>query len=190
MKNLLNYIFLIPVTLILIYCNTTTKNKTTSNEIKKTLGNPVYYKNESLNTHLKLGLNIDDNKEISVEYSPFGKPSGEENILSSSEYQVLPINGIVGGITGNPYYIVELISDGSNEWPLDTSSNRTRAEITAKWGYAAVPEQNCGLGRRVHRLQYAGKQGRVHLVRWAKLREPQRRRRRGGGACRGGRQGY
>lgn len=89
MKNLLNFIFLIPVTLILIYCNTTTKNKTTSNEIKKTLGNPVYYKNESLNTHLKLGLNIDYNKEISVEYSPFGKPSGQENIPSSSEYQEL-----------------------------------------------------------------------------------------------------
>ncbi len=64
-----------------------------------------------------------------------------EVTVSSSEYQVLPINGIVGGITGNPYYIVELISDGSNEWPLDTSSNRPRAEITAKWGYAAVPEQ-------------------------------------------------
>ena len=64
-----------------------------------------------------------------------------EETVSSSDYQVLPINGIVGGITGNPFYIIELISDGNHEWPLDFSSNRPRAEITAKWGYASVPEQ-------------------------------------------------
>lgn len=64
-----------------------------------------------------------------------------EVTVSASEFQLLPINGVVGGITGNPFYIIELISDGSNEWPLDYSSNRPRAEITAKWGYAAVPEQ-------------------------------------------------
>ena len=46
-----------------------------------------------------------------------------EKTVSSSDYQVLPINGIVGGITGNPFYIVELISDGNHEWPLDFSSN-------------------------------------------------------------------
>lgn len=64
-----------------------------------------------------------------------------EVTVSASEFQLLPINGVVGGITGNPFYIIELISDGSNEWPLDYSSNRPRAEITANWGYAAVPEQ-------------------------------------------------
>ena len=64
-----------------------------------------------------------------------------EVTVASNYYQVLPINGIVGGITGNPYYIIELISDGSNEWQLDFSSNRPRAEITANWGYASVPEQ-------------------------------------------------
>ena len=64
-----------------------------------------------------------------------------EETVSSSDYQVLPINGIVGGITGNPFYIIELISDGNHEWPLDFSSNRPRAEITAKWGYASTPEQ-------------------------------------------------
>ena len=64
-----------------------------------------------------------------------------ETIVSSSDFQVLPINGVVGGIQGNPFYIVELISDGNHEWPLDFSSNRPRAEITAKWGYATTPEQ-------------------------------------------------
>jgi len=64
-----------------------------------------------------------------------------ETTVSSSDYQILPINGVVGGIQGNPFYIIELISDSSHEWPLDFSSNRPRAEITAKWGYASVPEQ-------------------------------------------------
>ena len=64
-----------------------------------------------------------------------------EITVSADQYQVLPINGIVGGITGNPYYIVELISDGNHEWPLDYSSNRPRAEITANWGYPSVPTQ-------------------------------------------------
>lgn len=64
-----------------------------------------------------------------------------EVTVPSTDYQVLPLNGVVGGITGNPYYTIELISDSNYEWPLDLSSNRARAEITAKWGYAAVPEQ-------------------------------------------------
>ena len=64
-----------------------------------------------------------------------------ETTVSSSDFLVLPINGVVGGIQGNPFYIVDLISDGNHEWPLDFSSTRPRAEITAKWGYATTPEQ-------------------------------------------------
>jgi len=64
-----------------------------------------------------------------------------EVTVAWNQSQVLPINGIAGGITNSPYYVIELISDGSNEWPLDYSSNRPRAEITANWGYPSVPEQ-------------------------------------------------
>ena len=63
-----------------------------------------------------------------------------ETSVSASEFQLLPINQVVGGILISPFYIVELISDGNHEWPLDYSSNRPRAEITAKWGYSEVPE--------------------------------------------------
>ena len=63
-----------------------------------------------------------------------------ETTVSASEFQLLPINQVVGGILISPFYIVELISDGNHEWPLDYSSNRPRAEITAKWGYSEVPE--------------------------------------------------
>ena len=65
-----------------------------------------------------------------------------ETTVSASEFQVLPINQVVGGILISPFYIVELISDGNHEWPLDYSSNRPRAEITAKWGYARSSRAN------------------------------------------------
>jgi len=52
-----------------------------------------------------------------------------ETTVSSSDFQLLPINQVVGGILISPFYIVELISDGNHEWPLDYSSNRPRAEV-------------------------------------------------------------
>ena len=64
-----------------------------------------------------------------------------ETTVSSDQYQLLPINQVVGGILISPYYVVELISDGNHEWPLDYSSNRPRAEITARWGFPSVPER-------------------------------------------------
>ena len=64
-----------------------------------------------------------------------------EVTVASSEFQLLPINGVVGGILISPFYIIELFSGGSQEWPMDFSSNRPRAEVTAKWGFPSVPEQ-------------------------------------------------
>ena len=64
-----------------------------------------------------------------------------EVTVASSEFQLLPINGVVGGILISPFYIIELFSGGSQEWPMDFSSKRPRAEVTAKWGFPSVPEQ-------------------------------------------------
>ena len=64
-----------------------------------------------------------------------------EVTVASSEFQLLPINGVVGGILISPFYIIELFCGGSQEWPMDFSSNRPRAEVTAKWGFPSVPEQ-------------------------------------------------
>jgi len=87
-------------------------------------------------------LNVDDistTTDLVVKYDD-DDDGTYETTVSSSQYQLLPINGVVGGILNSPYYIVELISDGNNEWPMDYSSNRPRAEITAKWGFPSVPE--------------------------------------------------
>ena len=43
-------------------------------------------------------------------------------------------------ITRYGYYIIQLNSTGSYEWPTSITSNRPYAEITANWGYATTPE--------------------------------------------------
>ena len=63
-----------------------------------------------------------------------------EVTVPSNEYKLLPINGVVGGIEGNPFYIIQLNSNGSYEWPISDTSNRPYAQITAKWGYETTPE--------------------------------------------------
>ena len=63
-----------------------------------------------------------------------------ETTVPSTEYKLLPINGVVGGIEGSPYYLIQLNSDGDYEWPLSNTSNRPYAQITAKWGYENTPE--------------------------------------------------
>ena len=63
-----------------------------------------------------------------------------ETTVPSTEYKLLPINGVVGGIEGSPFYLIQLNSDGDYEWPLSNTSNRPYAQITAKWGYATTPE--------------------------------------------------
>jgi len=63
-----------------------------------------------------------------------------ETTVPSASYNLLPLNGVVGGIEISPFYVIELISDGDYEWPLSKFSNRPFAEITAKWGYPSIPE--------------------------------------------------
>jgi hypothetical protein len=63
-----------------------------------------------------------------------------ETTVVAANYQLLPLNSVAGGILTTPFYIVDLIASSTNQWPLDLSSNRANAEITAKWGWSAVPE--------------------------------------------------
>lgn len=59
-----------------------------------------------------------------------------ETTIASTDYQVDPINGISAhGISGWPYTAIMLV--GSTTVP--TSGYRPSAQITARWGWAAVP---------------------------------------------------
>jgi hypothetical protein len=55
--------------------------------------------------------------------------------LSASDYELQPFNGINDGEAGWPYYRISYVT---STWP--TSNNRDASvQVTAKWGWAAVP---------------------------------------------------
>lgn len=61
---------------------------------------------------------------------------------TTDEYVLEPFNGTVGGVTGQPYNII--IATVPRRFPV--TGRRPRIQVTAKWGWAAVPhsiEQAC-----------------------------------------------
>lgn len=54
---------------------------------------------------------------------------------TSSDWQLEPLNGIVDGETGWPYWLIRAV--GSQTFP--TSTRRAPLQVTAKWGWAAIP---------------------------------------------------
>jgi hypothetical protein len=68
------------------------------------------------------------------------------NVITSTNYQLEPLNGVVDGTPNWPYYRIRVIQ----AWPplLWTSIGYPRAsvQITAQWGWAAIPSpvvQSC-----------------------------------------------
>lgn len=60
-----------------------------------------------------------------------------ETTLTSADYQLEPLNGIVDGEEGWPYWRIRLMRSAT---PLPRRSVRAPAQITAKWGWTASPE--------------------------------------------------
>jgi hypothetical protein len=54
---------------------------------------------------------------------------------SATDYQLEPLSGIVDGETGWPYWLIRAV--GSNSFPM--SLRRAPLQVTAQWGWAAVP---------------------------------------------------
>jgi hypothetical protein len=54
--------------------------------------------------------------------------------LTSSQYQLRPLNGVVDGESGWPYYEIEAID---HCWP--TRWDIAPVQVTANWGWSAVP---------------------------------------------------
>lgn len=55
---------------------------------------------------------------------------------SANDYELEPINGVVGGVPGWP--ATKLSAVGSLYFPVNDV--RTTVEVTAKWGWAALPD--------------------------------------------------
>lgn len=56
--------------------------------------------------------------------------------LSSTDYELWPLNGIQDGESGWPYYWVRAVE---SRWFNTLNTRRATIQITARWGWAAVP---------------------------------------------------
>ena len=65
-----------------------------------------------------------------------GNDGTYETTWASADYQLEPLNGIVDGETGWPYNRIKAVA--SRAYPVDTA-RIAPVQVTAKWGWAAVP---------------------------------------------------
>lgn len=56
----------------------------------------------------------------------------------TTHFEVYPFNGVVNGSTGWPYNKIE--ATGVRWFPTGQRGHRPRVQVTAKWGWAAVPD--------------------------------------------------
>lgn len=68
--------------------------------------------------------------------SDTGNDGTYSSTISSSDYQLEPLNGVVDGISGWPYTRIVLLEA---PW-FRTSGRRAGVQVTARWGWAAVPD--------------------------------------------------
>lgn len=91
--------------------------------------NPYQVTVDDISTATGLVLKYDDDDDGTFEIT-----------ISSSDYFLMPLNGEAFGISGLGYTSIELLTDGQHEFPTIKTNNRPRIQVTANWGFAAVPE--------------------------------------------------
>ena len=73
---------------------------------------------------------------VAVDYSNTGNYS---TVIAATNYQVEPLNGVVGGMTGFPYNRIRSINAYYPLWWGAIGGPRASIQVTARWGWAAVP---------------------------------------------------
>ena len=58
-----------------------------------------------------------------------------ETTWTAADYELEPLNGVVGGVSGWPYYRIS--AAGTRAFP--TGLRRAVVQVTARWGWTAVP---------------------------------------------------
>ena len=66
-----------------------------------------------------------------------GNDGTYEIVWTSSDYQLEPLNGIIDGESGWPYWKVRAV--GTFRFPCVEPSQRAPLQVTARWGWTAVP---------------------------------------------------
>lgn len=85
-------------------------------------------------------LNVDDfwdTATLAVATDPGGDGTFDTTWVTATDLQPQPLNGIVGGIRGHAYWQLRAI--GGKFWPTPIYG-RANVQVTAKWGWAAVPD--------------------------------------------------
>ena len=91
--------------------------------------NPYQVTVDDISTSTGLVLKYDDSDDGTY-----------ETTVPSTDFILLPLNGEAFGISGLGFTSIELLTDGSHEFPTTRTNNRPRIQVTANWGFAAVPE--------------------------------------------------
>lgn len=60
-----------------------------------------------------------------------------ETVWSASDYELFPLNGIVDGQDGWPYWKIRKAA--GREFPINCYGRKATVRVTAKWGWAVVP---------------------------------------------------
>lgn len=61
------------------------------------------------------------------------------SIIASSNYQLEPLNGIVDGSTGWPFYRIHIIQTWTPIWWTSIGYPRASVQVNAQWGWTTVP---------------------------------------------------
>ena len=59
-----------------------------------------------------------------------------ETVVDPSDYELYPANGVVSGQVGWPFWRIDFV----NVWLPQHTRRKNIVQVTAKWGWAAVPE--------------------------------------------------
>ena len=59
--------------------------------------------------------------------------------IAAANYQLEPLNGVVDGTPGWPFYRIHLIQTWAPVWYATIGYPRTSVQVTAQWGWAAIP---------------------------------------------------
>lgn len=73
---------------------------------------------------------------VAADYSNAGLYA---TIIAAANYQLEPLNGIYDGTTGWPFHKIRAIQTWYPIWYTSIGDPRTSIQITARWGWAAVP---------------------------------------------------
>jgi hypothetical protein len=73
---------------------------------------------------------------VALDYSNAGTYT---SVITSANYQLEPLNGVVDGTPGWPYYKIRAIQTWYPLWYTSIGDPRTSIQITANWGWSSVP---------------------------------------------------